>query len=132
MEKSKELANIISGWFNAAVQGDGKYAGKHLSQRNTMLLVGTDPDEWLRGKAATAFLSNEATESGGHVKVNIGEVEAYKEGTVGWGIAHPTITLPNGKKVQPRWSAVFHKERGQWKIVQIHASVGVPNGQAFG
>ena len=132
LEKSKEIANIIAGWFNAAVQGDGTYAGKHLSQRPTMLLVGTDPKEWLRGKAATEFLSNEARESGGRVKVNVGQVEAYKEGSVGWGIAHPTIRLPNGKQFQPRWSAVFHKERGRWKIVQIHASVGVPNEQVLG
>jgi len=94
-----------------------------------MLLVGTDPEEWIRGKAAAKFLMNEARASGGKVKVSVGKVEAYMEGSVGWGIANPTITLPNGKKFQPRWSAVFHKERGKWKIIQIHASVGVPNEQ---
>ncbi|MBM3947792.1 MAG: nuclear transport factor 2 family protein [SAR202 cluster bacterium] len=111
------------------VGGDATYADKHLSKRSTMLLVGTDPEEWIRGKAAAKFLMNEARASGGKVKVSVGKVEAYMEGSVGWGIANPTITLPNGKKFQPRWSAVFHKERGKWKIIQIHASVGVPNEQ---
>ena len=129
MKKSKELANIIGGWFTAAAKGDASYADKHLSKRPTMLLVGTDPKEWIRGKAASKFLMDEAKAMGGKIKVKADEVEAYIEGTVGWGIANPTITLPNGKKFQPRWSAVFHKENSQWKIIQIHASAGVPNEQ---
>ena len=132
MQKSKELADIIAGWFKAAARGDASYADKHLSKRSTMLLVGTDPKEWIRGKAAAQFLMDEAKASGGKVKVSVGNVEAYKEGTVGWGIANPTIILPNGKKFQPRWSAVFHKENGRWKIIQIHASAGVPNEQIAG
>lgn len=52
MEKSKLLANIIAGWFTAAAKGDATYADKYLSKRPSMLLVGTDPKEWIRGKAA--------------------------------------------------------------------------------
>lgn len=129
MQKSEPLADIIAGWFKAASRGDAAYADEHLSKRSTMLLVGTDPKEWIRGKDAARFLMNEARAMGGNIKVSVGKVEAYREGSVGWGIANPTITLPSGKKFQPRWSAVFHKERGEWKIIQIHASVGVPNEQ---
>ena len=132
MEKSTELANLIAGWFTAAAKGDASYANKHLSKRATMLLVGTDPKEWIRGKAAAKFLMDEATAVGGKIKVSVGKVEAYKEGSVGWGIANPTITLPNRKKFQPRWSAVFHRENGKRKIIQIHASAGVPNEQLLG
>jgi hypothetical protein len=34
--------------------------------------------------------------------------------------------------VAPRWSAVFRRENGDWKAVQVHASVGVTNEQLFG
>jgi len=129
MEKSKEIAAIISGWFKAAEKGDGTYALANMSLKPSTLLVGTDPKEWFRGKTAAKFLSDEAATMGGKIKVKVGKVEAYKEGSVGWGIANPTITLPNGKDFQPRWSAVLRKETGRWKIVQIHASVGVPNEQ---
>lgn len=132
MEKSRALASIIAGWFTAAAKGDAAYADKHLSKRSAMLLVGTDPKEWVRGKAAAKFLTNEAKAMGGQIKVRVGKVEAYQEGTVGWGIANPAITLPNGKVFQPRWSAVFHRENGKWKIIQIHASAGVPNEQLLG
>lgn len=129
MEKSKEIADIIAGWFKAAEKGDGAYALTHVSRAPSTLLVGTDPKEWFRGKTAAQFLSNEAKSMGGQIKVKVGKVEAYKEGSVGWGIANPSITLPNGKIFQPRWSAVLHKEAGKWKIVQIHASAGIPNEQ---
>ncbi len=132
MEKSKAVANIIAGWFQAAAKGESSYPGKHMSKRAAALLVGTDPKEWFRGKKAVEFLTAEAEAMGGHLKVSVGKVEGWKEGTVGWGIANPTITLPGGKKFQPRWSAVLHKERGRWRIIQVHASVGVPNEQLLG
>jgi hypothetical protein len=132
MEKSKQVANLIEGWFDAVAKGDAAYPNKHLSKRPGMLLVGTDPKEWIRGGAAAKFLTEEAKALGGQVKVKVGKVEGYKEGSVGWGIANPTITLPNGKKFQPRWSAVLHKERGKWKFIQIHASAGVSNEEILG
>ena len=69
---------------------------------------------------------------GGNVTADPGEPEAYVEGTVGWGMPRPTLTLPNGKTLTPRWGAVFHQEDGQWKLVQLHASVGIPNEQLMG
>ena len=49
------------------------------------------------------------------IKVELGETEAYQEGTVAWGLARPTLIMPNGQQVSPRWSAVFHQEDGEWK-----------------
>jgi ketosteroid isomerase-like protein len=34
---------------------------------------------------------------------------------------------PDGTEIEFRMTAVFHNENGQWKVVQQHASVGVPN-----
>ena len=65
----------------------------------------------------------------GDLQFSPGEIKAYEEGSVGWGIARPTFILPNGKQIPFRWSAVFHQEDGEWKMVQFHASVGVPNEQ---
>ena len=48
------------------------------------------------------------------------------------GVTRPTITLPDGRPASPRWSAVFHREDGEWRLVQLHASIGVPNEEVFG
>ena len=39
------------------------------------------------------------------------------------------MTLANGKTVALRWSAVLHRQDGEWEFVQIHSSIGVPNAE---
>jgi hypothetical protein len=104
----------------------------HISHKDGVRLVGTDPSEMLDGENVAEFLREEVKAMGGVIKVSPGEIEAYQEGPVGWGLAHPTLTLPNGMQFSPRWSAVFHREDGAWKLVQLHASVGVSNEQLLG
>lgn len=69
---------------------------------------------------------------GGVVQASPGDVEAYQEGSVGWGLARPTLTMPDGSQIAPRWSAVSHREDGTWKLVQLHASVGISNEELLG
>lgn len=52
---------------------------------------------------------------------------AFREGNVGWGNTRPTLTLRGGNEITFRWSAVFRRENGEWKAVQIHASVAIPD-----
>jgi hypothetical protein len=51
---------------------------------------------------------------------------------MGWGAARPTIELPDGRQVNPRWSAVFRREDGVWRLIQLHASFAIGNVDAFG
>ena len=133
MERSPELEQIIGGWFQAVSHGDTSWVDRHVSQQARVRLVGTDPNEWLDGEQVAEFLKEEAKALAPMgVKVAAGEPEACREGTVGWGVTRPTLTLPNGKEISPRWSAVFHQEDGQWKLVQLHASVGIPNEELLG
>lgn len=132
MEKSAELERIIAAWFESAAKGDGSWVDRHVSRDADALLVGTDPNEWLQGERVGEFLKGEADAMGGTIKIDPGEPTAFTEGDVGWGITRPTLTLPDGKQVTPRWSAVFRREDGEWKAVQIHASVGISNEQLLG
>ncbi len=132
MEPSQELRDIILSWFRSAAAGDAAWRDRHVSRHPSLRIVGTDPDEWLDGDAAYQFLKNEAENVGGKVTVEVPEAEAFIEGEVGWGVARPVITLGDGSTVSPRWSAVFHREDGGWKMVQLHASIAVGNVEAFG
>lgn len=132
MQASPELQDVISGWFKSVAEGDLAWADRHVSLRDGVRLVGTDPTEFLEGGKVAGFLKDEAKAMGGVVKVSLALVEAYQEGSVGWGLAMPTLILPDGKQISPRWSAVFHQEDGEWKLVQLHASVGIPNEQLLG
>ncbi len=129
MQPSSEIGAITAAWFEAVSKGDPTWVDRHISQKAEVRLVGTDPNEWLAGEQVAAFLKEEVQAMGNAVKVSMGELEAYQEGSAGWGLARPTLTLPNGKQISPRWSAVFHQEEGEWKLVQLHASVGISSNE---
>lgn len=133
MEPSDEVREIILDWFKAAVSGDASWRDRHVSREASLRIAGTDPGEWLSGDTAYAFLKNEAEHLTPdlNVKIDVAEAEAFVENEIAWGFALPTITLPNGSTAKVRWSAVFHREDGGWKLVQLHASAGVPNDQLF-
>lgn len=61
-----------------------------------------------------------------------GELSAFEEGTIGWAADKANLQLPNGQDIPVRVTTVFHKEDGEWKIVQHHVSVGVPNVEIIG
>jgi len=132
VEPSEEVVTVIRDWFGSIVRAENSWRDRHVSQHQDLRIIGTDPGEWLNGDPAFAFLRTEADAAGGKVQIEVNDLEGFREGSVGWGCARPTITLPDGSKVTPRWSAVFHQEDGGWKVVQLHASVGAGNRETFG
>jgi len=130
MRQSSELEQLVKDWFVAASSGDKTIVERHVSADAQVRLVGSDPTEWLRGgRDVAAFLAGEVDGAAGNVRFAPSETEAFEEGTVGWAATKLTITLPDGKRVSPRWTSVFHREGDVWKFVQTHASIGVPNDQ---
>ena len=132
VETCPELAEVIVDWFKAAAAGDASWRDRHVSRHARLRIVGTDPEEWLQGEPAYRFLKNEAENVGGKVQIRVPEVEAFRSGDVGWGLARPIITLGDGREVSPRWSAVFVREDDTWKLIQLHASIAQANEEAFG
>jgi ketosteroid isomerase-like protein len=55
----------------------------------------------------------------------------YEEGTVGWGTDRPSFVLPDGRHLPTRLTAVLRLEDGEWRIVHLHFSVGVPDEDAI-
>lgn len=125
MEPSIDIQDLIRGWFAAAAAGDAAWRDRHLSRHPNLKLVGMEPDDWLEGYAAYRYLKEEAVRLGGDVAIELEEVTGFEEGTVGWGLARPRMTLPDGRRVTSRWSAVFHLDGTEWKVVQLHSSLGV-------
>jgi ketosteroid isomerase-like protein len=128
MHRSPELEQLVAGWFQAASRGDASLVDGHVSPDDGVRLIGSDPGELFHGGRAVAeFLRGEVDGAGGAATFVPDGTEAFSEGTVGWATTTVTITLPDGRHVSPRWSAVFRLEDGVWRFVQTHASIGVPN-----
>ena len=101
------------------------------SQEPEFLSIGTAPGEWFKGVAAfeQAMRAAAAAGGGGMPPLENIEVEAYQEGTVGWGSQRGTLRLPNGVSLAIRGTFVVHQEGGRWKAVQVHNSVAIPDDQ---
>jgi hypothetical protein len=128
VQRSTQIEHLVSAWFDGASTGSDSLIGRHVSRHPGVRLIGSDPTEWLSGGEEIAtFLRGEVLGAGGKVSFAPSDTEAYEEGSVGWVSTHLTITMPDGATVSPRWSAVLHREDGEWCFVQTHASFGVGN-----
>jgi ketosteroid isomerase-like protein len=128
VEPSDELKDLVVSWFAAASNGDPSLVDRRVSMHPGTRLVGSDPTEWLQGgESIAAFLTGEAEGAAGKVRFTPSDTEAYREGDLGWAATRLTITMPDGRSISPRWTAVLLREDGEWRFVQTHASIGVPN-----
>ena len=73
-----------------------------------------------------------AAQVGAGVKVRGGDIQAYEEGSVGWIADRGAFILPDGSEAPFRLTAVFHKQDGEWRMIQSHASVAISNEEAMG
>lgn len=102
-------------------------SGSPFSQEEGVLVIGTDPDEWWTG------YENITKSFGTQPDISIVESnpQAFSEGNVGWVADQHKLKFPDGRVVPIRETSVWHKEAGEWKVVQTHWSVGVPNEKIF-
>jgi class 3 adenylate cyclase len=100
-------------------------AGAHCT------IFGSDPDEWYTGQAGVKVLLRQADESSGLIIKPRAPV-AYRIGNVGWAAGPLDVTFANGVEVTFRATIVAAIERGQWRIVHWHQSIGQKNEEALG
>jgi hypothetical protein len=131
MERSAELQDIILAAFEDYSSDNASLIERHTSRQAGVRLIGTDPNEWFEGEQAAEVLKREAQDPSFRVS-SLDELEVFVEGSVGWASGRPTWMLEDGTEIPSRWTAVFHQEDDEWKMVQAHTSVGVPDEQLFG
>jgi hypothetical protein len=97
------------------------------SREPGVLVLGTAPTEWFEGIAAAEGMLRASMEGGsGNMPPDL-QLQAWQEGTVGWAAYQWTGRLPNGSTFKLRGTEVLHLEGGNWKMVQQHVSVGIPD-----
>lgn len=132
MEQSPELRKVMLHFYEALSSGDVSFLERHFSTSSEVRGIGTDPQEWWEGGRLVEVWKEQIEAMGGGMPLAAGDPEAYSEGSVGWVADRPTLKMPDGTDVPLRFTAVFHRENGDWKIVQSHGSLGVSNDESFG
>ena len=119
MEPSEEIRRVVERWTLATARGDA-IPLERLSDHPGTLMIGTDPAEWWRGKAAHAIWARQIEQIGAF-PVTATEIDAWEEGTVGWAGVKETVEW-EGRSIESRATYVLHLERDEWKIVHVHWS----------
>jgi len=129
---SEELRAFMLRWYAAWEAWDFETLKEMLSTDPCFLSIGTDPAEWWGGEDLLALWKIQAREIG-DVKVRASpRLSAHSCGSVGWVADEPVMTLPNGTEIIGRLTGVAVIERGHWRIVQWHVSLGQKNEEALG
>jgi hypothetical protein len=135
MEHSDELRDLTLRFYEATTTGDLSFIERHVSRREGTVFVGTDPNEWWEGfePFVEAMRAQSEAMGGEGLQIVAGQLQAYREGSVGWAIDRDALfLLPDGTQIPFRSTAVFVQEDGEWKVVHLHASIGVRNEEVFG
>ena len=132
MNASVDLKNAMLRLYESMTSGDVSGVERLFSRQSGVTAIGTDPNEWWADYETIVRVHKAQFQEMGRIQIKAGELNAFVEGTVGWVADRPTLRLPNGQEMTFRETTVFHKEDGEWKIVQHHVSLGVPNVETIG
>lgn len=128
-ERSPEIEQVLRDTLDAMVRSDVDEIGRRTSRDACVLSIGSDASEWAEGYDEIMRLFRESTPEGElGVRVGLDDIKGFREGSVGWAAGHGYFEI-EGRRVPVRLTAVLHQEDGDWKAVQSHASIAVPNEQ---
>jgi ketosteroid isomerase-like protein len=126
-EPSPEIEQVLRASLEAMARSDVDAIGRHMSRDPCVLGIGSDASEWAEGYEDLMRLWRDSTPDAQlGVRVGLEDVKGFCEGTVGWAAGHGYFEV-EGRRVGVRMTAVLHQEDDEWKAVQTHASIGVPN-----
>jgi adenylate cyclase len=129
MESSEEIRRVVDRWLVAVRDSETETVFGKVSEHPGLLSIGSDTEEWWHQNEVPVWM-HQFGELGGF-QFSWSEIEAWEEGTVGW--AGTRLVLTNEEGAFPtRATWVLHLEHGEWKIVQVHFSVGKPNLELVG
>lgn len=132
MHPSDEIKNAVLHLYASMTSGDISVIERLFSRQSGVLAIGSDPNEWWTDYVTINQVFSAQFKGGSSKPIIAQDLHAFAEGTVGWASERRTSRLQNGKEITIRETFVFHQEEGEWKIVQLHVSLGIPNENVFG
>jgi class 3 adenylate cyclase len=128
---SEELRAFLLRLYAAMGDNDAAAVREMFSTSACLLNIGTAPDEWWMGPEGTEVMLRQNGELGG-IQLRPATPVAFCIGGVGWIADRPRLVLPTGAEISLRLTLVLAIERGHWRIVQWHGSIGESDEVSFG
>ena len=128
---SEELRAFMKRFYTVWQAWDFDAMKDMISAKPHSLVIGTDPAEWWVGPDALEIWRAQGPQTG-QISIHSTGLVAYSCGNTGWLSDRAEIILEGGRTITMRLTGVVVIERGHWRFVQMHASLGQANEQAFG
>lgn len=123
MHGSPEVHDAMLEFYARLSGKDAASFDRLVSTDASTLVIGTAPGEWVTERDRLRF----GFEVEG-LTIQAGPSPAgFAQGEVGWFVDEPSYTFPDGSSMYTRLTAVLQREEGDWRIVHMHVSVGVPD-----
>ncbi len=129
MRRSAEVRDTLLRFYEVFSAPDLEGFARIITQEadESVLVIGTDPGDWAEGRQRWIAAREALTHSMEGLRLEAGEEpRGYEEGSMGWVNDRPRAVLPEGS-ISTRLTGVVRQEQGEWKLVHIHLSVGVPD-----
>lgn len=119
MQKSVTLKMLR---FYKHFSGNDAGSFDSLVSKDAQLFIGTEDEEWFtdREKLRSGFVWD-------GISIEGNEPQAWEEGTLGWVADRPTFNLRGIGAIRTRFTGVFRREDGAWKLLVSHFCAGVPD-----
>jgi len=125
-----EIRKLLDEMLDAMNSADAPRLRTMLSERPGAIHIGTDAEEWWSSGQLVDDVA--AAGSGGDIRAVADDVDVHVQGDSAWVEGRGRFTREDGAERPVRMTGVFVREAGQWKLVQSHASIAVPNADIFG
>ncbi len=129
MRRSAEVRDTLLRFYEAFSAADLEGFAQIITQEDDegVLAIGTDPGDWAEGRERWIAARETLMHAMEGLRLEAGEEpHGYEEGSMGWVADRPRAVLPDGP-ISTRLTGVVRQEEGEWRLVHIHLSVGVPD-----
>jgi len=129
-EPHNEVRKVLDEMIEAQNAGDAERLHSMLSDRPDAVHIGTDAEEWWTSKQVVDAVA--AVGGGDDIQAVADDIDIHVQGDIAWAEGRGRFTRAGGGERPVRMTGVLVREDGRWKVVQSHASIGVPNADIFG
>jgi hypothetical protein len=130
MKRSIEIEKLIRDSLAAYERGDVGFTERMTSKQPGVVSIGTDASEYVLDYERIVNAARAEMSGSPQLRLRIGEVRAYEHGDAGWSDGTGFLES-DGQSVEIRNTSVYLREAGEWRGVQSHTSIGVPNERMF-
>jgi hypothetical protein len=131
MRRSAQVRDTLLRFYEVFSAADLEGFAQIIAQEEDegILVIGTDAGDWAEGRERWIAAREALMHTMEGLRLEAGEEpQGYEEGSMGWVVDRPRAVLPDGT-ISTRLTGVVRQEEGEWRLVHIHLSVGVPDGE---